>query len=221
MVRCRKEPKRRFEPFSFARLFFKNLEKHAYHFFVLPLIAACGLALYYGKAYWESRQPIYVINLNLPNPTIPDKAYIVDMKGHSQERYAYEVKTTTSTRADYDLYTPLTSPQWTTDQPITVFLRRHTSMGRYEKMSFAFSPHVSDRGYFEKNNLPGHALHWFQEQGFKIAPTYYVFDDRPIAASILNSKLPITMVMSIAFTLGFAIVVGGGIGLLIRKFRKE
>jgi hypothetical protein len=178
----------------------------------------------------DQQREIYKVDLNRESALPSSDVKFVQLTGSIQLDYRYQVEETwnTGSGASEKMYAPLTSSGWTDGRPIKYFInttftgyfdpktKLHTSFPKQGVVETTFD------GKLTQNNLPTYVEKGYQRAGLLIDSPYYVLDRMSFDNGRIPSKsrehYPI-LVMGVGFSL--AMLVGGSLGLGIRKLRRS
>jgi hypothetical protein len=199
---------------------------------VAPTLIA--LPTYYVLIWMDQKdqqREIYKADLNRESELPPGDVKFVQLTGVVQLDYQYRVeeKSNTGSRASANTYIPLTGSGWTKEKPIRFFMNT-TFTGYFDtqtKRSGSFSEQgvaaATVDGKLTQNGLPTYVEKEYQRAGLLIDSPYYVmdrmsFDNGRIPSKAQSQQYHLIPILGVGFSL--ALLVGGSIGLGIRKLRR-
>ena len=201
---------------------------------LIPTLIAVPVYFYLAHASARDEQSeIREINLNRDSAASFAGARFVRLTGALQENYSYGIEegSRSSSRRQYS-YTPLTGVRWSLPEPVHVFVASDspagaTRLSRPPRMTRDRNSNESDaagdviEGRLHEGDMPVYARNEFERQGVRIASPYYVLD----RMSFIDGRVPniaqqqqYHLIPILGLGLSAVILIGGGGGLLIRKF---
>ena len=127
------------------------------------------------------------------------------------------------------MYAPLTGSDWTPEQPIRFFINT-TLSGHFDAQTRRFNSFsergamaVTFHGQLTRNSLPTFVKNNYLRNGLLIESPYFVMDqmtfvDGRIPSAAEREKYYQIPIFGLVLSMG--ILVGGGIGLAIRRLRR-
>lgn len=176
----------------------------------------------------DQQREVYKVDLNRDSTLPSGDVKYVRLKGVVQMDYQFrlEEKSRVESLANKTTYAPLTGMGWTKGQPIRFFIDT-TFTGYFNEQTGQFSSFpergavaVTLDGQLDRNGLPTFVTNEYQRNGLLIESPYFVLD----RMSFVNGRVPSAaslqayyLIPILGVLLSLAILVGGGIGLVIRK----
>ncbi|RZK54788.1 MAG: hypothetical protein EOO59_11130 [Hymenobacter sp.] len=214
-------PQRAARPISWKQLLVFGL--------VPPLVALP--AYYYVQRQAERDESRPVVSLDLvasPAALVPADTKFVRLQAVFQADYQYVLRETSYSQVrKTDRYVPLTGPDWQPGQPVRFFLDTSTDayFDEANQRTIVFDQTTAFpavfTGQLHTSALPVVVQREFTRHQVTAAEPYYVLENvympngqPPRAASQQYWLIPV-----LGIGLGVAILVGGGVGLLIRRKR--
>lgn len=198
---------------------------------VPPLVA---LPTYYyveHQAERDENRPVVPLSLLAhPDTPIPADTRFVRLQAVFQADYQYVLQETSYSQVrKTDRYVPLTGPDWRPGQPVRFFLDTSTDayIDEASQRSIAFdhaTPFpVTFSGQLHPNALPLVVRRAFARQRVAAAEPHYVLENlyMPNGQPPRAASQQYWLILVLGLGLGAAILVGGGIGLLIRRQRGQ
>ena len=197
---------------------------------VPPLVALPTYYYVQRQAERDESRPVVPLDLMAhPNTPVPADTKFARLKAVFQTDYQYVLQGTSYSQVrKTDRYVPLTGPDWLPGQPVRFFLDTSTDayFDEANRRSIAFDQatpfSVAFSGQLHPNALPVVVQRAFAQHRVTAAEPHYVLENLympngqpPRAATQRYWLLPV-----LGLGLGAAILVGGGIGLLIRRQRR-
>jgi hypothetical protein len=196
-----------------------------------PLIA---LPVYYVLTRMDQKdqqREVYKVDLNRESSLPSGDVKFVQLTGVVQLDYQYrlESKASAGSSAKTNTYAPLTGSGWTRERPIRFFINTTFSgysdaqTGRFSSFPERGAVTVTFDGQLTRNGLPTFVENEYQRGGLLIESPYFVMD----RMSFVDGRIPSAaerqqyyLIPILGAGLGMAILVGGSIGLTIRKLRR-
>lgn len=177
----------------------------------------------------DQQREVYKVDLNRESAAPSGDVKFVQLTGVVQLDYQYrlERKSRTESRAETTKYAPLTGSGWTKEGPIRFFMNTTTS-GYFDPQTrriISFSGQGAVAATFDgkltQNGLPTYVENEYKRSGLLIESPYFVMD----RMSFVNGRIPSEsqqyhMIPILGAGLSVAVLVGGSIGLMIRKLRR-
>ena len=196
---------------------------------VPPLVALPTYYYVQRQAERDESRPVVALDLVArPNTPVPADAKFARLQAVFQADYQYVLQETSYSQVrKTDRYVPLTGPDWQPSQPVRFFLDTSTDayFDEANQRSIVFDQAApfpaTFSGQLHPNALPVVVQRAFAQHRVTAAEPHYVLENLympngqpPRAASQQYWLIPV-----LGIGLGVAILVGGGIGLLIRQRR--
>ncbi|UYZ63057.1 hypothetical protein [Hymenobacter weizhouensis] len=205
-------------------------------FRTLAWIAAVPALLAVPAYFWLSHQatanaqePVHQLDfINQPTAPVPARAKFAVLHAVFQAEYQYVLEETRYGKvARTNRYVPLTGPEWRPGQPVRIVYDTSTGVYFDEKnqQTFVYDQTSAFPGTFtgelHVGTLPTVARTAFEQQGLRLAEPVYVLENqyftngRPMDTDAGTYHL----VLWLGLIFSAAILLGGGIGLAIRRRR--
>jgi len=196
---------------------------------VPPLVALPTYYYLQRQAERDESRPVVALDLVArPDTPVPADTKYARLQAVLQADYQYVLQETSYSQVrKTDRYVPLTGPDWQPGQPVRFFLDTSTDayFDEANQRSIVFDQatpfSVTFSGQLHPNALPTVVRRAFGQYRVTAAEPHYVLENLympngqpPRAASQQYWIIPV-----LGLGLGAAILVGGGIGLLIRRRR--
>lgn len=196
---------------------------------VPPLVALPTYYYVQHQAERDESRPVVLLDLVAhPEASVPADTKFARLQAVFQADYQYVLQETSYSQVrKTDRYVPLTGPDWQPGQPVRFFLDTSTDayFDEANQRSIVFDQAtpfpVTFSGQLHPNALPSVVRRAFAQHRVTTAEPHYVLENlympsgQPPRAA--NQQYWIILVLGLG--LGAAILVGGGIGLLIRRRR--
>lgn len=195
---------------------------------VPALLAVLGYFWLKTQAEHNAQQPVHQLNLiEQPAATLPAEAKYAIVQGVAQPEYQYVLQETRYGKVEKtDRYLPLTGPDWRPGQPVQLLW--DTSIDAYYDETSHTSADLDHSSAFPGTfsgdlglALPTVVRQEFEHQGLHLAESVYVLhqqyfvNGRPVDYDSSTYYL----LPWLGLGLSAAILLGGGIGLAIRRAR--
>jgi len=196
---------------------------------VPPLLALP--TYYYVQRQAERDESRSVVPLNLlahPEAAVPADTKFARLQAVFQADYQYVLQETSYSQVrKTDRYVPLTGPDWQPGQPVRFFLDTSTDayFDEASRRSIVFDQAtpfaVTFSGQLHPNTLPLVVQRAFAQQRVMAAEPHYVLENlyMPNGQPPRAASQQYWLIAVLGLGLGAAILVGGGVGLLIRRRR--
>jgi len=194
-----------------------------------PLVALP--TYYYVQRQAERDESRPVVSLNLmarPAPPVLADTKFAQLQAVFQANYQYVLQETSYGQVrKTDRYVPLTGPDWQPGQPVRFFLDTSTDayFDEANQRSIVFDQATAFpatfRGQLHPNSLPVVVRRAFAKHRITAAEPHYVLENlyMPNGQPPRAASQQYWIILVLGIGLGGAILVGGGIGLLIRRQR--
>jgi hypothetical protein len=193
-----------------------------------------ALPTYYALIWMDQKdqqREIYKVDLNLESAIPSDDAKFVQLMGVVQLDYRYQLERDArrGSRGRTNTYAPLTGSSWTQEKPIKFFISTtftgyfNPQTGRSDSFPEQGAVAATFDGQLTQNDLPTFVENEYKRAGLLIESPYYVLD----RMSFRDGRVPSAadrqsyyLIPILGVGLSMALLVGGGIGLGIRKLRR-
>jgi len=196
-----------------------------------PLIA---LPVYYALIWMDQKdqqREVYKVDLNRESTLPSGDVKFVHLTGVVQLDYKYRLgrESSAGSSGRTKMYAPLTGSDWTPEQPIRFFINT-TLSGHFDAQTRRFNSFsergamaVTFHGQLTRNSLPTFVKNNYLRNGLLIESPYFVMDqmtfvDGRIPSAAEREKYYQIPIFGLVLSMG--ILVGGGIGLAIRRLRR-
>ncbi len=196
-----------------------------------PLIA---LPIYFAVIWMDHRdqqREVYKVDLNDGSALPSGDVKFVHLTGVVQLDYKYRLgrESSVGSSGRTKMYVPLTGSGWTPERPIRFFINT-TLSGHFDTQTKRFNS-FSDRGamavtfdgQLTRNSLPTFVENKYRRTGLLIESPYFVIDRMTFVEGRIPSaaeREQYYLIPIFGLILSTGILVGGGIGLAIRRLRR-
>jgi hypothetical protein len=196
-----------------------------------PLIA---LPVYYALIRMDQKdqqKEVYKVDLNRESALPSRDVKFVHLTGVVQLDYKYRLgrESDAGSSGETKMYAPLTGSDWTPEQPIRFFINT-TLSGHFDAQTRRFNSFsergamaVTFDGQLTRNGLPTFVENNYLRNELLIESPYFVMDQM----TFVDGRIPSAaereqyyLIPILGILLGIGILVGGGIGLAIRRWRR-
>jgi hypothetical protein len=199
---------------------------------VVPALIA--LPAYYVLTWMDQKdqqREIYKVDLSRESAIPSDEVKFVQLTGVIQLDYQYELKRERGSRSTgkTNTYAPLTGSGWSSERPVRFFI--NTTFSGYDDPQTGRPGVLPERGavaatfdgQLTRNDLPTFVESEYKRAGLRIESPYFVLDrmsfrDGRIPSATETGRYYVIPILGVG--LSIAILVGGSIGLAIRKSRR-
>ena len=196
---------------------------------VPPLVALPTYYYVQRQAERDERRPVVSFDLVArPNPPVPTDTKFARLQAVFQADYQYVLQETSYGQVrKTDRYVPLTGPDWQPGQPVRFFLDTSTDayVDEANQRSIVFDQATpfpaTFSGQLHSDALPLVVRRAFAQHRVTAAEPHYVLENlyMPNGQPPRAASQQYWLILVLGLGLGAAILVGGGIGLLIRRRR--
>ena len=176
----------------------------------------------------DSQRPIYQLDfINRPAAPVPAGAKFVIVQGVAQTQFQYILEETRYSKVEKtDRYLPLTGPDWRPGQ--LVQLLWNTSVDMYYDPATQAPADLDHASAFPgtfrgelSQRLPTVVRQYFERQGLKLAEPVYVLQEKYFTNGrpVDYESSTYYLIPWVGLGLSAALLVGGGLGLAIRRAR--
>lgn len=196
--------------------------------------ALITLPIYFALIWMDQKdqqREVYKVDLNRESALPSGDVKFVHLTGVVQLDYKYQLgkESSAGSSGSTKMYAPLTGSGWTPERPIRFFIKTALSDPYYaQTRRFSiFSERSPEAATFDgrltRNGLPTYVENNYLRTGLLIESPHYVMDqmtfvDGRIPSAAEREKYYQIPILGIIVSIGA--LVGGGIGLAIRKLRR-
>jgi hypothetical protein len=196
-----------------------------------PLIA---LPIYFAVIWMDHRdqqREVYKVDLNGGSALPSGDVKFVHLTGVVQLDYKYRLwrESSVGSSGRTKMYVPLTGSGWTPERPIRFFINT-TLSGHFDTQTKGFNSFsergemaVTFDGQLTRNSLPTFVENKYRRTGLLIESPYFVIDRMTFVEGRIPSaaeREQYYLIPIFGLILSTGILVGGGIGLAIRRLRR-
>lgn len=195
-----------------------------------PLLALPTYYYLQGQAERDESRPVVPLDLVAqPNAPVPPATKYARLQAVLQPDYQYVLQETSYSQVrKTDRYLPLTGPDWQPGQPVRFFLDTSTDVyfDEANRRSIAFdnaTPFPATfSGQLHAGTLPTVVQREFARHRVVAAEPYYVLENlyMPNGQPPRAAAQQYWIIRVLGVGLGAAILVGGGLGMIIRRRRQ-